>query len=130
MATRKNISSGAPYEQKFGYSRAVEVGDQVFISGTTAVNAAGDIVGVGEVEQQLRHIFSTIEAALQQAGARFDHVVRTRIFSSDLAAHLPVLEKVHGEIFGDIRPASTGVEIARFVHPDMLVEIEVDAVIT
>ncbi len=129
MILRKNISSGAPWEAVVGYSRAVKVGNQVFVAGTTAVDASGNIVGRGDAYKQTVEIFKKIEAALEKSGARFEDVVRTRIFVTDIN-DWEKIGKAHGEIFHTIRPAATMVEVKRLIHPDMLVEIEVDAVIT
>ena len=128
MMGRTNISSGSPFEPKFGYSRAVKVGNMVFVSGSTAIQPDGSVAGVGDPYTQTVETFKTIENALQQAGASFRNVVRTRIFITDIN-HFEAIQKVHVELFGSIRPASTLVEVPRLIHPDMLVEIEVDAVI-
>ena len=128
MATRTNISSGAPYEPLFGYSRAVKVGHMVFVSGSTAVQPDGTVAGVGDPYIQTVAALRTIEKALQQAGASLTDVVRTRMFATNLA-HTEMIGKAHAEFFGNIRPASTLVEIARLVHPDMLIEIEADAIL-
>jgi enamine deaminase RidA (YjgF/YER057c/UK114 family) len=128
MSTRVNISSGAPYEPVFGYSRAVKVGKLVFVSGSTSIRPDGSVAGVGDAYTQSVETLKTIERALQQAGASFKDVVRTRIYVTNLG-DLEAVGKAHVEVFGDIRPASTGVEVSRLVHPDMLVEIEADAVI-
>jgi enamine deaminase RidA (YjgF/YER057c/UK114 family) len=129
MATRTNISSGAPYEPIFGYSRAVKVGNMVFVSGSTAIQPDGAVTGVGDVYAQTIAALRTIEKALQQAGASLKHVVRTRMFATNLD-HTEAIGKAHAEFFRDIRPAATLVEISRLVHPDMLIEIEADAIIT
>lgn len=127
MSTRVNISSSAPYEPVFGYSRAVKVGKHVFVSGSTSIQPDGSVAGVGDAYVQSVETLKTIEAALQRAGASFRDVVRTRIYVTNLD-DLEAVGKAHVEVFGDIRPASTGVEVSRLVHPDMLVEIEADAV--
>ena len=129
MILRKNISSGAPWEAIVGYSRAVKVDNQVFVAGTTAVDASGNIIGRGDAYKQTVEIFKKIKAALGESGARFEDVVRTRIFITDIN-DWEKIGKAHGEIFHTIRPAATIVEVKRLIHPDMLVEIEVDAVIT
>jgi enamine deaminase RidA (YjgF/YER057c/UK114 family) len=129
MATRTNISSGAPYEPIFGYSRAVKVGNMVFVSGSTAIQPDGTVAGVGDSHAQTVAALRTIEKALQQAGASLKDVVRTRMFATNLA-HTEAIGTAHAQFFGNIRPASTLVEIARLVHPDMLIEIEADAVLS
>ena len=125
---RTNISSGAPLESLYGYSRAVKVGHMVFVSGSTAIKPDGTVAGVGDPYAQTIHTFRTIESALQQAGATMKEVVRTRMFATNLD-HTEAIGKAHAEFFGSIRPASTLVEVSRLVHPDMLIEIEADAVI-
>ena len=128
MAARTNISSGAPYEPIFGYSRAVKVGNLIFVSGSTAIQPDGSVAGVGDPYAQTIATLRTIEKALQQGGASMQNVVRTRMFATSIA-HAEAIGKAHAEFFRDIRPASTLVEISRLVHPDMLIEIEADAVI-
>ena len=127
MTDRINISSGTIWEEKVGYSRAVKVGNQVFVSGTVAVDENGKTVGEGNPYEQAKFIFSKIEKALIQAGATLKDVVRTRMFVSDIN-NFDEITKAHGEIFADIRPAATLVEISRLVN-NLLVEIEVDAII-
>lgn len=129
MSTRINISSGAPYESIFGYSRAVKVGNMVFVSGSTAIQPNGTVAGVGDAYTQAIAALRTIEKALQQAGATMQQVVRTRMFATNLG-DTEAIGKAHAEFFRDIRPAATLVEISCLVHPDMLIEIEADAVIT
>jgi reactive intermediate/imine deaminase len=126
---RKNISSGTPWEPVVGYSRAVKVGAQIWVSGTTATDAKGEIVGKGDVRAQTVQILKNIEAALEKASAKMEHVVRTRIFVRDIK-QWETIGRVHGEVFGKIRPACSMVEVTGFVLPDMLVEIEADAVAT
>jgi enamine deaminase RidA (YjgF/YER057c/UK114 family) len=128
MAARTNISSGAPYEPIFGYSRAVKVGNMIFVSGSTAIKPDGSVEGVGDPYAQTIATLRTIEKALQQGGATMQNVVRTRMFTTSIA-HAEAIGKAHAEFFRDIRPASTLVEISRLVHPDMLIEVEADAVI-
>lgn len=128
MATRTNISSGAPYEPIFGYSRAVKVGNMIFVSGSTAIKPDGSVEGVGDPYAQTMATLRTIEKALQQGGASMQNVVRTRMFATSIV-HVEAIGKAHAEFFRDIRPASTLVEISRLIHPDMLIEIEADAVI-
>jgi len=122
------VSSGSPYEATVGYSRAVRVGNLVSVSGTTAASG-GKPVAIGDPEAQTRAIFETIEAALKDAGASLKDVIRTRVYLVDIA-HFEAVGRVHGEVFSEIRPANTTLEVSGFVSPDWLVEIEVDAVVS
>ena len=129
MATvRKNIASGTRWEPVVGYSRDARVGNAVDVAGTTATDEQGNIVGKGDPYMQTRQALRNIEPALTKAGATMKDVVRTRVFVKDIE-DWDIVGKAHGEVFGEIRPASTLVQVSGFVDARMLVEIEVDAVI-
>ena len=122
------ISSGAPWEPRVGYSRAVRVGSLIFVSGTTATDANGEIVGEGDPYAQAIQALRNIQNALERAGASLGDVVRSRIFVTDIEQWAEI-GRAHGDVFGEIRPAATMVQVSRLIDPRMLVEIEADAVI-
>jgi enamine deaminase RidA (YjgF/YER057c/UK114 family) len=123
---RKNISSGTPWEPIVGYSRAVRIDNHIWVAGTTASDAAGNIIAKGNAAEQTRYILKKIEAALRDAGASLADVVRTRVFVTNIA-EWEAIGRVHGEFFGEIRPASAMIQVAKLIDPEHLVEIEVDA---
>lgn len=125
---RQLISSGTPWETSVGYSRAVRVGNLIFVSGTTASDEAGQTVSVRDAYGQTQFILRKIESALHEAGASLNDVVRTRLFVTDID-RWEEIGKAHGEFFSTIHPAATMVEVSRLINSDHLVEIEVDAVI-
>ena len=125
---RENVRGNSPYEPIVGYSRAVRVGNSVHVAGTTATGADGTIVGKGDPYAQAIQCFKNVEQALHEAGANFRDVVRTRMYVTDIT-RWEAVGRAHGQIFRDIRPVATMVEVSRLVDPDMLVEIEVDAVV-
>jgi len=124
---RENIASGTPWEPVVGYSRAVRVGDHVYVSGTTATDAEGNIVGIGDPYAQTRQIIGNLKSALERSGAHLEDVVRTRIFVTD-ASLIGEVGRAHAEAFGRARPATTGI-VSALLDPRWLVEIEAEAVI-
>jgi len=124
----RQIGSGAEWEDKVGYSRAVVAGNQVFVSGTTAIGEDGEIVGHKDVYQQTKQCILNIEQALEKAGTSLQNVVRTRTFITDIN-QWESFGKAHQEFFGEIKPAATLVEVSKLIDPNLMVEIEVDAVI-
>ena len=128
MVERIKVSSGTVWEERVGYSRAVRAGDLVFVSGTTATDDQGNVVGRGDPEAQARFIIEKIKRALEAAGASLSDVVRTRVYVTN-ADDWEAVGRAHAAYFGETRPANTLVEVSRLVGPDYLVEIEADAVI-
>ncbi|MFD1599675.1 RidA family protein [Halobellus rarus] len=125
---RRRISSGTEWESRVGYSRAVRAGSQIHVSGTTATDDEGDVVGEGDPYEQTKQALSNIEAAFKEANASLDDVVRTRMFVTDID-DWEVIGDAHGEYFGDIRPATSMLEVSRLISPELLVEIEAVAVV-
>jgi len=126
---RRTFSSGAPWEPVVGYSRAVRVGNHVFVSGTAAVDGEGRVVGGSDPGAQMRHCLGIVLDALHALGAEARHVVRTRTYVVDMT-HWEAVGRAHGEVFGDVRPATSMVQVAALIRPDLLVEVEAEAIVT
>ena len=128
LSDRSNYSSGAPWESIAGYSRAVRVGNIIEVAGTTAVDTEGQVVGAGDISKQTDYIFNKIRNALNDAGSKMSDVIRTRMYLTDIN-DWETVARVHGDIFSDIKPVSTLVEVSGLIDEELLIEIEVSAVV-
>ena len=126
MTERQRISSGAKWESIVGYSRAVKVGNRIYVTGTTALGEDGEIVGIGDGYEQARQCLRNIESALNRLGAGLEHIVRTRMFVTDIS-RWEDYGRAHGQILKEVMPATTMVEVKALIDPRMLIEIEADA---
>ena len=129
LSDRSNYSSGAPWESIAGYSRAVRIGNIIEVAGTTAVDTEGQVVGVGDISKQTDYIFNKIRNALNDAGSKMSDVIRTRMYLTDIN-DWETVARVHGDIFSDIKPVSTLVEVSGLIDEELLIEIEVSAVVS
>ncbi|MHB8567766.1 MAG: RidA family protein [Nitrososphaerales archaeon] len=128
MNERINVSSGSPWESKLGYSRLVKVGRLVFVAGTTASDDEGKVIGVGDPYAQTKYIFEKIKKSLSEVGSNFSDIVRVRMFTTDIG-RWEEIGKAHADCFSDIKPAATIVQVSKLISSEMMVEIEVDAVL-
>ena len=129
LSDRSNYSSGAPWESIAGYSRAVRIGNIIEVAGTTAVDTEGQVVGAGDISKQTDYIFNKIRNALNDAGSKMSDVIRTRMYLTDIN-DWETVARMHGDIFSDIKPASTLVEVSGLIDEELLIEIEVSAVVS